>query len=669
MNTDSIRKRKGVTFVVVIGILTVLLIAIISYNSMLRSERVLMYHMIYGDNALIIAECAMEVLQKVVEYEFAKTGYERKDTYFKYEDLIKPKGEFDTVSFDSAKLTALISNSEPVKEIVDIFGGPGIARVSKVEVVIDKKTVRFYEDVCPQSPDIKHNPREKFGILTYRVEVEYYTLKKTLTVAKQIRIINILPKALRFFSFFVKNIPDGTDLNTLSNDKNGKIVSGKALVFNNGDYNRESSPTNCGAIFLGNNPASKQLTLRLSHGADKAGVGEQFQLFEGFYLNDEYKKENPTSILHIGHLEWGFCKDIENEKKFGIQNPNEAKTSMLKLYGTPDNPTPTRVLGNVYRCYLRLAAYQDNNTNGREYMSEIPFLIPGDFTNNGIKPIAEKDENPIGVHSGEWIAKKLFGNDFASLSGIDLYRKYAHYMNQPIDFEPYNYGMCLPIKDKNGMECQTAGITDFNQKMFPGNSNSFGGQPPKPVDEEYTGGDMRKMTIDDNYVVPYASYKFKDDSELPRFREMFVEKNGSVDLLRLGLIAEFEEGVTLPKMTVEKGGMIVCKKGDIRISGDITCDPVQNQTLAIVALDGNIVVDASKVEAILISMKDGAKFTPSKPIQLGGTLAVNSLDFSKLSTTGGNIDFNTAQSSPLSSPHFYYASIQPDVRNWKVSDK
>jgi len=663
MLLEKIKKHNGVTFVVVIGILTVLLIAIISYNSMLRSERVIMYHMIYGDNALIIAECAMEVLQKVVEYEFAKTGYERKDTYFKYDDLIKPKPEFNTVAFDSAKLTNLISSSEPVKEIITIFGGPGIARVSKVEVVIDKKLVRFYEDVCPQSPEIKHNSREKFGIITYRVEVEYFNIKKTLSVAKQIRIINILPKALRFFSMFIKNVPAATDLNTILTDKDGKIVSGKALVFDNGDYNKESSPLNCGAIFLGNNPASKQMTLRLSHGKAKPGFGEQFQLFDGFYVNEEYKKTYPSSLFHIGHLEYGFCKEIENETKYGIRTPAEAKSSMLKIYGTPENPTPTRIHGNIFRCYLRLAAYQDIKTNGSEYMSEMPFVVPADFTNNGIKPIAEKDETPIQLHSCEWIAKKLFPSD---LSGIDLYRLYAHYMNQPIDFEPYNYGMCNPIKDKNDQPCDPNKIPDFAQKMFPTGTNNFGGQPTKPVDEEFSGSDMRRMTIDDNYVVPYASYKFKDDSEMPRFKEMFVEKSGSDELLRLGLIAEFDEGVTLPKLTVEKGGMIICKKGDIRLSGDIIQDPVQNQTLAIVALDGNITVDASRVDAILISMKDGSKFTPSRPLELNGTLAVNTMDFAKLSSTGGKIDFNTAQSSPLSMPHFYYASIQPDVRNWKV---
>ena len=285
--------NKGVTFFVVIAILFVLVILVTSYNGMLRTERLHMYRIIYGDNALIIAEAAMDLLQRVVEDEFAKTGYERKNTYFNYEDLIKPKGEFATVNFNSDKLTDLIVNSEPIKALIDVFGGSGVARIKKVEVDIDEKNVKYFADVCGMTPNFTANTREKFGLINYTVQVEYYQITKALNITKQIKIVHTLPKGLRHFTLFVKNIPKDTDLNKLLVDDNGNPVSGKPLVLNNGEYNSSSSasPLDCGVVFLGNNPASEPLVLKLSHGSSKTGVGELFHLLDKFYLDQEFKKK------------------------------------------------------------------------------------------------------------------------------------------------------------------------------------------------------------------------------------------------------------------------------------------------------------------------------------------------------------------------------------------
>lgn len=656
--------NKGVTFFVVIAILFVLVILVTSYNSMLRTERLHMYRIIYGDNALIIAEAAMDLLQRVVEDEFAKTGYERKNTYFNYEDLIKPKGEFATVNFNSDKLTDLIANSEPIKCLIDVFGGSVVARIKKVEVYIDEKNVKYFAEVCGMTPNFTANTREKFGLINYAVQVEYYQINKALNITKQIKIVHTLPKALRHFTLFVKNIPKDTDLNKLLVDDNGNPVSGKPLVLNNGEYNSSAtaSPLDCGVVFLGNNPASEPLVLKLSHGSAKTGVGELFHLLDKFYLDQEFKKKYGGNGFQVGHYEYGVSSGMAGAKIFGIRSSKDILSSMLKLYGTPGEPTPTRVLGNVNRCYLRLAAYQDTPTNGNDFMGDMPNAPPEEFQTTGVKPIAEKGEDPIQTHSCEWIAKKILPE---TLGGSDLYQAYAEFMNQFIDYEPYNYSMCTPIKDKNSMACDPNKIPEFAAKLYPSGTNSFGGRPVKPVDEEYTGDDLRKLVLDEKYALPYASYKFNGDSDFADFKKMFM--NGSnPDALRLGLAALFENGVKLPKMYIEKGGMIICKKGDITISGDIEADPAQNQVLTIIAMDGDITVSASKVEAVLIAMKDGLKYKPSKTIDMSGTLAVNSLDFDSLLSGGGKISFRPTQTLSSSQPHFYYASIQPDVRHWKV---
>jgi len=272
--------------------------------------------------------------------------------------------------------------------------------------------------------------------------------------------------------------------------------------------------------------------------------------------------------------------------------------------------------------------------------------------------------NPPEIRPGEWIARLIFPEAMWDLED-QLYKNYALYMNQFINYEYYNFGFRSPIKDKNGFECNPNRIPDYDLKLKPSGTNGYGGSPAKPADEEYRGSDMRAITIDDKYAVAYASYKFAGDADFADFKKLFM--NGTQpDSLRLGMMVKFAGGVKLPKMTVDKGGIIVCEKGDITISGDIEDNPTQNQVLTLIAMDGDIIVDAAKVDAILITMKDGQKFTPRKKLELNGGLAVNSMDFDRLLASGGTINFKQQQASSSSAPYFYYASIQPDVRNWKV---
>jgi hypothetical protein len=608
----------------------------------------------------------MDLLQRIVENEFAMTGYERKNTYFNYEDLIKPKGEFKTVNFDSAKLTDAISKSDPIRAVVDIFGGPSIARIKKVEVIIDEKTVKYFADVCGNTPNIAPNFHEKFGIINYSVQVEYYGVTKILNIAKQIKIVHTLPKVFRFFTLFIKNIPKETDLNKIMVDDNGNPTTGKPLVLNNGEYNSNTSlsPLDVGMVFLGNNPASEPLILRLSHG--KSGVGELFQLIDSFYKNPDYEKDYKDSKgFQVANLQYGVSSGMmAKARAYGIQSQNELLSSMIKLYGTPDDPTPTRVLGNINRSYLRLAAYQ-NRPSGSTDVGEMPSMPQANFKTAGVKPIMEKGvRNPPEVRPGEWIAKLLFPEEMWDLED-QLYKNYALYMNQFINYEYYNFAFQSPVKDKNGVDCDPNKIPDYDLKLKPSGTNSYGGSPAKPADEEYTGSDMRAITIDEKYALPCDSYKFNGDSDFAEFKKMFM--NGSQpDSLRLGMMVQFENDVKLPKMTIDKGGMIICKKGNITVSGDIEANPIQNQVLTLIAMDGDIIVDAAKVDAVLITMKDGQKFTPRKTLELGGGLATHSMDFDKLLSAGGKISFRSPQAVSSATPYFYYASIQPDVRNWKV---
>jgi len=657
---------RGMSYIIIIGILFTLLIAVASFSSLLRNERYFMYKVIYGDNALIIAEAAMDILQKIVEDEFSKTGLERNDKYFKYSDLIAPKGEFKGIVFDSAKLTEVIRQSKPIQKLIAVFGSSSI-RIVEVRAAIDKNSVKYYCDGKDITPGIVPNPCEKYGMIVFQADVEFYSIRRTLTVKKQFKLVNILPKALRFFTLFIKTIPKGTDLNCLLTDKDGKVISGKPLFLYNGAFNREQSPLNLGIVFLGNTPASSPLNLRLSHGSFKDGAGELFQLNDDFYIDPHYKNRySPFTGFRIGHLDYGVCSDMVRMPQYGVSG-TLAKTSILKLYGNNINPSPTRVLGNVFRSYLKLSVYQDLKTSGKDYMCEIPFADnPADFVKpaKGTIPIAEKGENPPRRRTCLDIARKIFPSYYG---GLKIFNAYRMYMNQVVDWEPYNYSLYTKIKDKHGLNCDPHKIPDLITRLFPDSFNNFGGKPCRPVDSEFSNDDLRKFIVDDKYFSPYVSFRYSGSADFEKFKTRFIEtsKDGK-NVLKLGMVAMFDSAVTLPAMTVARGGVIVCKKGNIVVSGDIVNDPVYRQPLTLIALEGDVVISSGKFDGIIISMNEGSKFVPQKPLDITGSLAVNSFDFQKLASMGGTISYNTYQSLPQNDPGFYYASIQPDVRNWEA---
>jgi|GEM_PF-4099709 len=661
------RSKNGMSLIIIIGILGILFISVMSYNNMLRSERRHMYRIIYSDNALIIAEAAMDVLQKVIENEFAQTGYERKNVFFKYEDLIKPVESFDTVCFNSAKLKEMVDESKPVQKLIELFGGSKVVKISEVEAIIDKATIKPFGDGGNICRDIISNPCEKFGIIKFHVAIEYYGIKKHLNIKRQFKVVNILPKVFRFFTLFIKNVPQNSPVNKLLVNQNGTVLAGKPLILNNGDFNKESSPQNLGVIFLGNAKAEEPLKLKLSHSSNNKAMGETFQLFDGYYSDKNYQKKYSAGKYIIGHVDYGISSEMgDNNNKYGFVSKMETYSSTIKLYGAPGNPSPAKVLGNVNRCYLKLSVYQDKASKGMDYMGEMPFSLSSDFKTMGITPLAEKNESPIKFHSCESIAKKIFP---PTLSYDELYGEYSNYMNQMIVSEPYNYALLNFIKDKNKLYCNPSRITDLEQLTKPDRSNSYGGKPVKPIDSQYAGNDLRKISIDENYIMPYVSYKFNGSKDFSEFKKLFIETaNDGTNVLNLGLAASFDADVTLPAMCVEKGGIIVCRKGNITITGDLICDPRHNQILTLIALDGQIEIDAKRVDAILIAMKPGTCFSPKRSFIINGTLAVNSIDFSKLSQTGGEINFNTFQSLKQSASYFYYASLQPDIRNWEMED-
>lgn len=655
---------RGVSYIVVMGIIGTLLIAVLSYNTLLRNERLHMYRTIYSDNALILAEAAMEILQKVVEEELSRPACERKNDFFDFRDLIKPKDKFETIKFDSKKLTRLIANSKPIAKLIDIFGDRN-ARISSVNVAIEKGSIKYYAEKFGQSPGIAPNTREKFGLVRYQVEVDYFGIKKNLVVKKQIKVFSILPKVLRFFTLFIRNIPKDEDLNKITVDQDGFVQKGKPLILQNGEFNRESSPLAVGMVFLGNAHASDPLVLRLSHGAEKRGVCETFQLIEDLYLDLIYAKKYPRTPHNVVHIDYGMSEEMRSSKDFGINLPREVNTSVIKLFGTAEKPSPTRVLGNVRRAYVRLSALQDKATKGMQYMVEMPSVSPAEYSSKGGEIIAYNGEEGGGNKlSCETIAVYLF----PSVPYSSRYREYAKYMTQIIDTDPYSFGLMLDIRDRRGMKCDHRKIPDLTARLFPNSSNNFGGKPAKPADGEFLYDDLRKIAFDEKYLLPYVSYKFNDSNDIPRFRELFCEPSpsGGADLVKLGSIVSFEKDITLPAMVVEKGGIIICKKGNITVSGDIVCDPLKQQVLTLIALDGDVIVGAGRVDAMIIALKDGTKFIPTKELKIYGGLAVNSMDFSNLAKHGGEIRFDTKFSTPEDNPALYFASVQPDVRNWEM---
>ena len=218
---------------------------------------------------------------------------------------------------------------------------------------------------------------------------------------RELRIVNLLPGILGKFTLYVRQAAGNSPgFNRFANDINGwaddqvppadRIMP--IILKNGGELDGgQDSWKKRGFVYLGGGKVS----LNLTAGNDEA-YGENFLFYSmtqtpsipGYYdpfppdfftKPPDFTKRHPQSLNTGGSFvtDFAYClkrvvsgfyttdadgKDMNIDKRLGVTFPGtpqacdpRMRSSILHLYGTRSNPSPTLVLGSVYRRYAEYA--------------------------------------------------------------------------------------------------------------------------------------------------------------------------------------------------------------------------------------------------------------------------------------------------------------------------
>ena len=565
------------------------------------------------------------------------------------------------------------------------------------------------------------DPVERIGTLTVEVGSQANFSTRHLQVRRKFQFTNILPAVMGRFSLVVKNPdrredPDGSGYNRFENYSDGNSMKTNHepyRIFNNPSG---GTPEKNGWIFWGGVATA---TFHLTSGIDTSGngagpFGESFHFFPltqpsaspPFFILTENEpwQNNPwkvsgqelgyipntsspyvfADILFTGRI-FGFfslllpgssAEETMNTTDdlldfwFNTPSPLTMKSSILHLTGDPSNPTPTWVIGPVYRSYPLytrasfkwfflgstppadgtydgILAYLKNpaerfweypeSTFWPEANTSIPFIDP--FEN----PLPPDDSVKIVVDglaqwvrlANQWIYPAQGFGVLMGMETADPQKKYGEYCSKII-LEPYNAVNSYFFQEASGAFSFPPASGSFNTFSGIADGKNFslelGGGGLR---ENYAGfqGNLEKVT---GSLLTYKPVYVLDQEEFGR--RYVREENGRK-------VLSFSSSVLIDTPLAEFGpwdgenlnGFILCT-GDVIIRGIGTnLDPTNSLTICAL---GNVTLEIasgyrvnSSVFALNGSIKhavrgdsfgsQGVADLPWENLQRGGTLTYN----------------------------------------------
>ena len=611
----------------------------------------------------------------------------------------------DAIPLDIASLTSL---AEEYKQgSVDL--SVTIASISQLDPIKLTKTTGGSDEV-ERKAILKIVPMAMVDGVSYSFEE-----------TRQVKIINLVPGILGKFSLFVQQCDANYNkyAANINGEPDDRVSSPHyPVILKNGgelDEGKQISTTDLdgwkrrGFIYLGGGTT----VLNLTAGNHEA-FGENFHFFNidsllepksqipsyfdpdpsGQFSNPPINVWNPISQLStlpqnalppdglfapeftfwIKHLVSGFYtkEDPENSdmnvdgrlavhfptpSSPGVPNP-QMMSSVLHLFGTRSNPSPTLVLGNVFRRYADYSAIVMDATNDKvrdailTYLNESTGAMPAQRS-----VIQSSLDSELGPNKPIVIDTTVFSCEalFAGAGG------YTEKMCQ-IFQEPY-------LRSHDYLYHRNS--TNFypQSSTFPGPANSLAAATStftlsldaslgrsEPFFEEGVLSDLPMEFLLSKCVV-----KVEDCRE---FSAHFLNET-ILNLDTAVLIKEAKDGkYEFPaEVRIEKGGIIVFEKGNVSL-GRISTIPGVDDFLIIVALNGNIVIDNSfsgAMKASLFAPKGEIILkNPTIPLDVRGSVVVKRLPADCLQA-GGKIVYNT-QTDP-SAPDYgnYYRGMTSNI--------
>ena len=495
------------------------------------------------------------------------------------------------------------------------------------------------------------DPRELRLPVTLTARAAWDGSDRTLTVQRELAVVNLSPGTLGKFTLWARDLTPQDAAGFSSSFDGLPLASSKRpLVLHNGGAAPED-PTSRdpqsyrrrGYVYLGGEP-------RLALTAGYLGYGELWTFLPIEELSglsassalpvytdgdppDFFKVAHAGQKLDLRHMITGFY-DGPDAKGRTLQSiyPRLASgaSSLLHLYGTAEQPSPTLVLGRVHRVYPTVSAIlTDANGDGAAdaLVSVLPELGDQPFP-KGLPaiPVSVDGFAPGTTYP---VPPEVTWNAIFGDTG-EIYPTFA----SEVDDRPYVEGYDFLYRAD-----ERAASFYPEQKPFKDFQDTF----DLAVDgAPFFRGKAEALAVDD--VLEKAAYSVEDASGL---EGPFIANR----TLSLGAVVEVRQApngvLNLSGLTVTRGGILILSgAGDIELS-DLKFAPGLDFPLVVVSLQGNVTLSVPDgrrgplpVSILAPSGQLTLKSSGKEPVGIAGSLVVDTLDL-KQWAGGGDLYYET----------------------------
>ncbi|NLI77966.1 MAG: hypothetical protein GX442_16195 [Candidatus Riflebacteria bacterium] len=520
--------------------------------------------------------------------------------------------------------------------------------------------------------------REKIGCIHLHIATMFKKtganeLREEFHFVAEAKVTAAIVPLLSKFTVYVEDARESSDirnadasfrLNTVGTNPNGGPLSppqGHPWVLKNGP---EGVPSDLqmdemvkgprGLIYLGGG----RLYLNLARAWNIPGdYAEGFHLLkmgrgDGLYT---IKKIQETYLMNwdqgvTADHSTGGAKDWHDLIATSKWAPYLEKSSAFRLYGVGDRPTPTLVLGEVFRSYIRARAIKNMKSPPDFRPIFLKHLPPGDLTGwrRFIDPDNTDEDDSMGIFNRDHLPLLIGRSLTDSQDDLNLYNDV---LASNWDRSPYNRTLAM---------IQT---TNLNPKPWTT-------LPPDPLTDLM----VTNPTPAKQHAIPNLLKPLTDANDLKSMKDLLkplmvpgtrtawvvdptaegrpllqcLQARGLYDkdkrTLNLNgwVYVEGETELKLDqKITVLSNGGIVLKKGGIILGHQIEASP-NKAHLHLVTHDGDISVETNQtIEASLVAHKGKVKIGGGGRPKIRGSVAMSRFDLG--STTHG-ADITYAQS-------------------------
>ncbi|MBF0499231.1 MAG: hypothetical protein HQM09_03820 [Candidatus Riflebacteria bacterium] len=707
-------RSRGMSLLVVLGVLVVVSIFAASMNFLASQTTQKARRIAAQKGAMLIARSA----RALAFAQICRDITDEKSEIFKI--LINPSLTTEQkIPVNIASLTSLAAEFKQGKADLSVT----VDSISPLDKDKLTKTTGGFDEV------------ERKIVLKIKPTVVVDGISYSFEELRQVKIFNLVPGILGKFSFFVKE-PESdynkfaAELNGKVDDR---VLSPQLpVVFKNGgtlDVGTKLDPTDLdswkrrGFIYLGNPSLGGEIDLNLTAGSHPA-YGEDFHFFNiadvesknpdkilpGYFepepagrLSDPTKSNwqecpqssNPTSVTSnfapffyfwIKHQIKGFFTaspatndDMNADGKLAVYFKNSSgapntkmMSSVLHLFGTNSCPSPTLVLGNVFRRYADYSAIVVDATGDKYHDACLTYLneaeddtgIPGHVAKVKVCKNSALGEKPLQVNPPSYI-------------NIDGFYDYNGLM--PSGFDIYKSKMCQIITEPylRSHDCLYHCTED---DFFP-QASSFPAAPGK-LSLPTTTFKLDLPSLDPADPSPRAAsfFEYGSLSAIPmdyikskcvftvNSYEDFMARFLSGPLMNqlnldTGVLIKWKAGekyVIPTDLNIVRGGIIVFEKGDVSV-GKIPFKMSTDEFLIIVALDGNIEITEDVVAASLFAPNGQIIINNTPDSTINGGVVVKKF-LPNTFPNGGKIEYN-ANTDPSSKASYndYYRGMVSNI--------